>query len=73
MATVKAGFGKYILSFLLVMVAAMILSPIGTLLCGVGALFTSAMISAFDAHLVGQVYKLANPEGAAAAGVVEIL
>lgn len=71
--TVKAGLGKYLLSFLLVFLAAMILSPIGGLLCGVGALFTSALISAFDAHLVGQVYKFANPGAVAVPGVVEIL
>ena len=69
----KAGLGKYLLAFLMVFLAAMILSPIGGLLCGIGALFTTALISAFDSHLVGQAYKFANPMGEDRPGTVEII
>ncbi len=76
MEIVKKGVGKYLLAYLVIILAATILSPIGGLLCGIGALFTSAFIVAFDAHLVGQIYKFANPNATAPAttpGTVEIL
>ena len=71
---VKKGLGKYIIALLVVALASSILSPIGTLLCGVGALFTSAFIIAFDAHLTGQIYHFAKPDSSISApGTVEIL
>jgi hypothetical protein len=56
----RAAPGPYILSILVISLAAMVLSPIGGLVCGVGALVTSAFISAFSAHLYGQAYNIAK-------------
>jgi hypothetical protein len=38
----------------------MVLSPVGALVCGIGALVTSALISAFSGHLYGQAYNVAK-------------
>jgi hypothetical protein len=59
-AIFRAAPGPYILSILVVALAAMVLSPIGTLVCGVGALVTSAVISVFSSHLYGQAYNIAK-------------
>ena len=57
---VRAAIGPYILSVLLVGLAASLLSPVGALLCGIGTLITSAYISAVSSHLYGQAYKIAR-------------
>jgi hypothetical protein len=59
-ATFRAAVGPYIISMVIVAVAAMVLSPVGALACGIGALVTSALISAFSGHLYGQAYNLAK-------------
>jgi hypothetical protein len=56
----RAAPGPYILSLLVVGITAAVLSPIGGLLCGVGALATSAFISTVSSHLYGQAYNLAK-------------
>jgi hypothetical protein len=59
-ATFRAAPGPYILSMLIISVMAMVLSPVGALVCGIGALVTSALISAFSGHLYGQAYNVAK-------------
>ncbi len=57
---VRAAIGPYVLSILLVGLAAMVLAPIGSLLCGIGALVASAYLASLSAHLYGQAYKVAR-------------
>ncbi len=56
----RAAVGPYILSVLLIGGVAILLSPIGSLICGIGALITSAYIAALSGHLYGQAYKIAK-------------
>ena len=63
---VRAGIGPYALSILLVGLAAMVLSPVGSLLCGIGVLITSAYLASLSGHLYGQAYKIARENMAAA-------
>jgi hypothetical protein len=62
----RAAPGPYILTILGVFVAALVLSPIGSLICGIGALATTAYLSALSGHLYGQAYKVAKAAQAAA-------
>lgn len=63
---VRAGIGPYALSILLIGVAAMVLSPVGSLLCGIGVLITSAYLASLSGHLYGQAYKIARENTLAA-------
>lgn len=56
----RAAVGPYILSVLLVALAASLLSPIGSALCGIGVLLTSAYLASVSGHLYGQAYKIAR-------------
>jgi hypothetical protein len=56
----RAAIGPYLLSLVIVAVAAMVLSPIGGLVCGIGALATSAYLQVLSGHLYGQAYKIAK-------------
>jgi hypothetical protein len=56
----RAAIGPYILSVLLVGLVATLLSPVGSVLCGIGVLITTAYISAVSSHLYGQAYKIAH-------------
>lgn len=56
----RAAIGPYILSVLLVGLVATLLSPVGSVLCGIGVLITTAYISAVSSHLYGQAYKIAR-------------
>ena len=40
--------------------ANLILSPLGTLACGIGILFTTAYTTTLGAHLTGQAYNAAK-------------
>jgi hypothetical protein len=56
----RAAIGPYILAVLIVGGVALVLSPLGSLICGIGALVTSAYIAALSGHLYGQAYKIAK-------------
>jgi hypothetical protein len=57
---VRAAAGPYLLSILGVFLATLVLAPVGSLLCGVGALLASAYTSAVGSHLYGQAYNVAK-------------
>lgn len=57
---VRAAPGPYVMVILGVFLANLILSPLGTLICGIGLLFTVAYTSALSGHLTGQAYKAAK-------------
>jgi hypothetical protein len=57
---VRAAPGPYLLSILCVLGVALVLSPLGSLVCGIGALATSAYITALSSHLYGQAYNVAK-------------
>jgi hypothetical protein len=63
---VRAALGPYLLSILCVFGAVIVLSPLGSLVCGIGALATSAYITALSSHLYGQAYNVAKSVKAAA-------
>lgn len=56
----RAAVGPYILSVLLIGLAATLLSPLGSAVCGIGVLLTTAYLAAVSAHLYGQAYKIAR-------------
>jgi phosphotransferase system glucose/maltose/N-acetylglucosamine-specific IIC component len=61
----RAAIGPYLMSIVAVFVAALVLSPIGGLICGIGALATSAYLQVVSGHLYGQAYKVAKANTAA--------
>ncbi len=54
--------GVYIISALLIGIAAMIVVPLGFALCGVGIFVAVAFINLAAAHLYGQAYRVAAAE-----------
>ncbi len=62
----RAAIGPYLLSVLAIAVAAIILSPIGSVICGIGVLVTSAYLTAISSHLYGQAYNVAKAAQGAA-------
>jgi len=56
----RAAVGPYILSVLLIGLAATLLSPLGSAVCGIGVLLTTAYLAAVSGHLYGQAYKIAR-------------
>ncbi|MDX9991140.1 MAG: DUF4013 domain-containing protein, partial [Anaerolineales bacterium] len=56
----RAAIGPYILTVLLVALVSSLLSPLGSALCGIGLLITTAYTSAVSSHLYGQAYKIAR-------------
>jgi hypothetical protein len=56
----RAAIGPYLLSILAVGVTAMILSPIGSAICGIGLLVTTAYLTTVSSHLYGQAYLTAK-------------
>jgi hypothetical protein len=56
----RAAPGPYLLSILAIAVASMILSPLGSAVCGIGVLATSAYITTASSHLYGQAYNAAK-------------
>jgi hypothetical protein len=63
----RAAPGPYLLSVLCILGVSMLLSPLGSLICGVGVLATSTYISALSSHLYGQAYNAAKAAQAAPA------
>lgn len=61
----RAAIGPYLMSIVAVFLAALVLSPIGGLICGIGALATSAYLQVVSGHLYGQAYKVAKANTAA--------
>ena len=57
---VRAAPGPYIMVLLGIGLANLILSPLGTLACGIGILFTTAYTTTLGAHLTGQAYNAAK-------------
>jgi len=60
LALLRAAPGPYLMVILGVALASMVLSSVGTLICGVGLLFTSAYTTALSGHLAGQAYNAAQ-------------
>jgi hypothetical protein len=56
----RAAIGPYLLSLLVLALASSVLSSIGSAICGVGILLTSAYLTAISGHLHGQAYKIAR-------------
>jgi hypothetical protein len=56
----RAAIGPYLLSLLILAVASSVLSSIGSAICGVGVLLTTAYLTAISGHLHGQAYKVAK-------------
>lgn len=56
----RSAIGPYVLTLVLVGLTSMILTPIGSLACGFGALATAAYTNAVSAHLYGQAYTVAK-------------
>jgi hypothetical protein len=59
-ALLRAAIGPYVLSILVVGLAASVGASIGSIACGVGALFVAAYIRAVSSHLYAQAYKIAK-------------
>lgn len=59
-AVLRAAIGPYVLSLLLIALTAPILSSIGSIACGIGALFAVAYVRVVSGHLFGQAYKIAQ-------------
>jgi hypothetical protein len=57
---VRAAPGPYIMVLLGIGLANLILSPLGTLACGIGILFTTAYTTTLGSHLTGQAYNAAK-------------
>ena len=57
---VRSAVGPYLLQLLVTGVAAMILMPLGVLVCVVGVLVSMAYLTTISYHLTGQSYKLAR-------------
>jgi hypothetical protein len=62
----RAAIGPYILSILAIGITAMVLSPIGSAICGIGVLATTAYITTVSSHLYGQAYLTAKAVQSAA-------
>jgi hypothetical protein len=62
----RAAIGPYVLSVLAVIVASMVLSPLGSAICGIGVLATSAYLTVLSSHLYGQAYNVAKAAQSAA-------
>jgi hypothetical protein len=56
----RAAIGPYIISLIILSLAASVLTSIGSIACGVGALFAAAYIRAVSGHMYGQAYKIAK-------------
>ena len=56
----RAAMGPYVLSILLIALVAPIASSLGSIACGIGALFALAYSRAVSNHLFGQAYKIAR-------------
>jgi len=56
----RAAIGPYILSILAIAVTAVVLSPIGSVICGIGVLATTAYLTVLTYHLFGQAYNAAR-------------
>jgi hypothetical protein len=56
----RAAPGPYIMVILGVGLANLFLAPLGSLICGVGVLFTTAYTTCLGGHLTGQAYKVAK-------------
>jgi hypothetical protein len=56
----RAAIGPYLLSLLLIALAAMILAPLGAVVCGIGLLVSSAYLTTLSSHLYGQAYNAAK-------------
>ena len=56
----RSAIGPYILSLLLLGLAASVASSIGSIACGVGALFAAGYMRAVGSHLYAQAYKIAK-------------
>ena len=67
---VKNNFGNYGLVFLGLLLAD-IIAPLGALACGIGVAVTSAYAILFSAHLMGQAYKIAEPDSVVAEPIPE--
>jgi len=63
---VRANPGAYFMVILGAGLANLLLAPLGSLVCGIGVLVTTAYTSALTGHLTGQAYKIAKAAGAAA-------
>lgn len=61
---VRENLGAYFMVFLGVIVSSLVAS-LGTILCVIGVLFTTAYSMAINGHLVGQAYNVADGSGAA--------
>ena len=56
----RAAIGPYLLSLLIVGLVGSIATSLGSIACGVGALFAAAYVRAVASHLYGQAYKSAK-------------
>lgn len=57
---VRAAPGPYVMVILGVLLASIILAPVGALVCGIGVLITTAYTTALSGHLTGQAYNAAK-------------
>ncbi len=63
---VRAAPGPYIMSMIVMGLAAVVLVPLGMLACGIGMFFSVAYITTVNSHLIGQAYKVARAAQSAA-------
>ena len=50
----RANLGGYLITMLVVWLLSMVAGAVGSVLCGVGVFFTSALVQAFLGHMIGQ-------------------
>ena len=57
---VRSALGPYLLQMLITGIAAMIIAPLGLLVCIIGIIFAAAYLTTVSYHLTGQSYKAAR-------------
>jgi hypothetical protein len=69
---IRENLSNYIVAILLIIVAALVASIAGSILCGIGIIFTTFWAMLVAAHLLGQVKAKATPSSTAPMGPGEI-
>lgn len=59
-ALLRNALGPYLISLLILLLLAPILASIGSVACGVGALFAAAYVRVVSGHMFAQAYKIAK-------------
>jgi len=57
---VRAAPGPYVMVILGIILANLVLAPLGSVTCGIGLLFTTAYTTALSGNLIGQAYNTAH-------------